>query len=87
MKTRRSVFLILGCLFAGCNLFLYIDFASKHALGPPPESGGSVSYIFGYYFALNILLLIGLIFLYIAYRADKTIKRRKKGPSTFSAPP
>ena len=80
MKIRRNVFLVLGCLFAAFNIISHIAIA----LRPSPETEipleykGDTAYILGHYLGANLFFIIGFIFLYIAFRTNKKIRRKKR---------
>jgi len=81
MKTRRIIYLVLGCLFTIYNLFIYIDRLStpeeQTILVGPDERSNRLT-MAGYYLGTNIALIIALIFFWLAYNVTKKIKKKKE---------
>jgi hypothetical protein len=80
MKIRRIIYLVLGCLLMICNLFAYLGTLSnpdgQKTLSP--EERGDPAIMAGWYFGLNLPLIIGLVFFWLAYRVTKKIKKKKE---------
>lgn len=79
MKTRRIVYLVLACLFCGLNLLVYLItlMHPNEQIGVDPKDKGDAATMAGHYVGLNLFTIIGIIFLYTAYRVQKKIKRKE----------
>ena len=75
MKTRRTVYLVIGVLLILLNLVVdlteYASFNSNYI---------SPAYNIGYFIGSHILLIIGLILLRLAYRLHKKMKSKEDDP-------
>ena len=81
MKTRRIIYLVLGCLLAMYNLFIYVDILStpeEQTILVGPDERGSRLAMAGYYLGTNLALIIALVFFWLAYRVTKKIKKKKE---------
>lgn len=70
MKTRRTVYIAIGCFLIVFNLLTDIT-------QPDKQNGNSesASYNAGYFFGAHLLLFIGIVLLILAYRLHRKIKR------------
>jgi hypothetical protein len=79
MKLRRTIYLVIGCIFVFVNLLFYLV-ALMHPnekIGITPAQEGDPAYMAGHYFGMNLFMVTGLIFLYASYRLNKKIKRKE----------
>lgn len=69
-KRKGKILKILAIVFLVLQLFIYL---SRFAAGPPNNSDSMVdpAEIAGYYFGLNIFLVISLILFFISWRMQK----------------
>jgi hypothetical protein len=83
MRTRRIVYLVLGCLFIGLSLLYFLSKLSdpNARTVADPDYRGDASFAAGYrigqFIGESLFLVIGLIFLFAAYRVQKKIKRKE----------
>ena len=70
MKTRRTIYIILGSFFILVNIMIDIINPDK---SPMTENEGS--YGVGYFIGSHFLMIFGLIFLGLAFKVHKKIKR------------
>jgi hypothetical protein len=72
----------LGCLFAGLNLLIYLLYefnaVFRVSIEMPVEEKGDLAYSLGHYLGFNLFLILGIIFLRVAYKANKKLKKRKR---------
>ncbi len=68
MRTRRTIFLILGIVFI---LLQLISYAGMH-IDPSKDTAYNVGYMIG----SHLFLILGLVFFWVAYRTHKKIKAR-----------
>ena len=80
MKTRRIIYLVLGCILVVFNLVAYINYFSNPSseLVTPPALKGDIPYMIGTFLGLSLFLIIGVIFLYASYRVGRKIAKKKK---------
>jgi hypothetical protein len=80
MKTRRIIYLVLGCLFTLFSIFSYIgrlsDTDGRKVLTPADRSANAT--MAGWYFGLSLPPIIALVFFWLAYRVTKKIKKKKE---------
>jgi hypothetical protein len=76
MKIRRTIYLVIGCIFVSLNLLLYVIALMKPS-GLTAEDKGKPGVELGYYLGMNLFTIVGIIFLVASYRLNKKIKRKK----------
>jgi hypothetical protein len=72
MKIRRAIYIILGSLFILVNILVDIINPDN---SPMVTQGNAFS--FGYFIGSHFLIIFGLVFLGLAYRVNKKIKRKQ----------
>jgi len=75
MKTRRTVFLILGCIFVAFNILALIAVGQNPSPDTTLPADAETPVMLGHYVGLNLFFIIGFIFLFIAYRINRKIKK------------
>lgn len=70
MKTRRAIFTILGSLFILVNILVDLTNPDR-----PPKADDA--YGIGYFIGAHFLIILGLIFLGLAFNIHKKIKRQR----------
>jgi hypothetical protein len=80
MKTRRIIYLVLGCILVLFNLVACVNYFFNPAaeITVPPEHKGDIPYVIGHFIGLNLFLIIGVILLYASYRIGRKLARKKK---------
>jgi hypothetical protein len=73
MKTRRTVYLIIGSLLLVLNLLVDLVELSQNKMLP-----GDTAYNIGYIIGSHIFAITGLIFLRLAYKAHKKIRAQEE---------
>ncbi|HEX2683962.1 MAG TPA: hypothetical protein VHL77_08510 [Ferruginibacter sp.] len=68
MKTRRTLYVIIGSLLLVLNLILDLLDLSEHK-----QRGTDTAYNVGYILGSHIFAIVGLIFLRLAYKLHKRI--------------
>ena len=69
MKIRRVVYIILGSLLILFNILVDIVNPDKSRI-----TAGDGAYSIGYFVGSHILIIVGLLFLIMAFRVHKKIK-------------
>ena len=79
MKIRRTIYLVIACIFTGLNLLMYfiVLMHPNEQIGVDPADKGDAAIQFGHYIGLNLFTIVGIIFYYAAYRVQKKIKRKE----------
>lgn len=74
MKTAKNIFLSLGILFILFNILGFVGGASPFPKDGTEEAVNKVAYFIG----ANLFIILGLIFLFIAYRFNKKIQKKRE---------
>ena len=73
MKTRRNVYIILGCILLILNLWLDLVELSEHTPASPYQG-----FTIGGFIGSHIFIIFGLIFLRLAYKLHKRIRAKEE---------
>lgn len=71
MKIRRVVYIILGSILILLNILIDIVNPDES-----PFTEGDGAYNIGYFIGSHILIVVGVLFLFLAFRVHKRIKSR-----------
>ena len=76
MKTRRTIYIVLGCILAALNLLIFI--AALPGNDIPPEYKGDTAYEVGHYFGKSLFFILAIILFFSAHRVTRKIREKER---------